>query len=658
MCACEREGVEVRGRMSAGRACVCGRSYRRICRINYTGPPDHGAPNVQVLFCYYGTWATYRTGWGRVAVEDIHTIICTHLVYTFVGVNLDGTVAILDPGLDLPSGKDNFRKFNALKQQNAELKTILAVGGYNEGSYKYSLMAASSTTRRNFVQSATNLVLEYGFDGFDIDWEYPNRRDTAYGQADVNNFSTLLKELREEFDKHGLMLTAAVAAVPSMAALSYDVAIISEYLDYINIMTYDMHGSWDSVTGHNAGLHRGEGDDNVAREDAYTVDVSVEYWLSQGCPPEKLVLGLPLYGRTFTLASADTYGVRASSVGARLSGPYTLTNGFLGYNEFCVKLQSESWNVFYDKEAKVPYAVQNRNWVSYDNDNSLTEKVKYGMNLDLAGAMVWSIETDDVHAQCHSETYHLLRTVNRAMGREFVEHSNEFSLSEENSTDVVPSTAIITSVYKNDLPSLAKDVQEIILYADDSSLLFKVKRQQPTYDDVNSAISKVEKWFTAKNLLLNEMKTKCIQFSLPNVRHGSGTISVRNKELEFVNSTVFLVITLDNRLQWGPHISKLAKRLSSAVYATKKMRNLSHVETARLVYFGCFHSLMSYGILLWGDAADIHKMFVLQKRAVRAIYQLGPRASVRNKFKKIGILSLASQFIYENLLYGKKFRNV
>ncbi|GBP79498.1 hypothetical protein EVAR_59172_1 [Eumeta japonica] len=86
-------------------------------------------------------------------------------------------------------------------------------------------------------------------------------------------------------------------------------------------------------------------------------------------------------------------------------------------------------------------------------------------------------------------------------------------------------------------------------------------------------------------------------------------------------------ITLDNRLQWSPHINKLAKRLSSAAYAVKKMRNLSDVETARLVYFGGFHSLMSYGILLWGNSADIHRIFVLQKRAVRAIYKLGPRAS-------------------------------
>ncbi|GBP59789.1 hypothetical protein EVAR_30058_1 [Eumeta japonica] len=94
----------------------------------------------------------------------------------------------------------------------------------------------------------------------------------------------------------------------------------------------------------------------------------------------------------------------------------------------------------------------------------------------------------------------------------------------------------------------------MLMFADDTSLLFKVKRQQPTYDDVNNAISKVQKWFTA----------------------------IHNKELEFVNSTVFLGITLDNRLQWSPHISKLAKRLCSVAYAVKKIRNLSDVETARL----------------------------------------------------------------------------
>ncbi|GBP65266.1 Probable RNA-directed DNA polymerase from transposon BS [Eumeta japonica] len=123
-------------------------------------------------------------------------------------------------------------------------------------------------------------------------------------------------------------------------------------------------------------------------------------------------------------------------------------------------------------------------------------------------------------------------------------------------------------------------------------------------------------------------------------------VNVRNKELEFVNSTVFLGITLDNRLQWGPHISKLAKRLSSAAYAVKKMRNLSDVETARLVYFGCFHSLMSYGILLWGNAADIQKIFVLQKRAVRAIYKLGPRGRTERVDRRTRAAAKLRQELY------------
>lgn len=87
-------------------------------------------------------------------------------------------------------------------------------------------MAASSTLRKNFVVSASKIVQEYGFDGLDIDWEYPNRRDSVNGQADVNNFSQLLKELREEFGKYGLILTAAVSSVKDSASVSYDIPTI------------------------------------------------------------------------------------------------------------------------------------------------------------------------------------------------------------------------------------------------------------------------------------------------------------------------------------------------------------------------------------------------------------------------------------------------
>ncbi|XP_023936024.1 chitinase-3-like protein 1 [Bicyclus anynana] len=372
----------------------------------------------KVVVCYYGTWATYRNGDGQFDVAHINTDLCTHLIYTFVGINDQGTVISLDPWLDLPDnwGRDNFRKFNALKQYKPSLKTLLAVGGWNEGSAKYSRMAANPTLRQNFITSATNMVLTYGFDGFDLDWEYPNRRDTVYGKADIDNFTTLMKELRAEFDKHGLLLSAAVAAVGSVAVLSYDVPAFTQYVDFVNLMTYDMYGAWDSVTGHNAPLHKGLGDENVAKENVFTVDLAVEWWLQQGCPADKLVLGVPLYGRTFQLSNANNNGVRAPASGAGIAGTWTATSGFLGYNEFCLKLKTENWDVRYDHLAKVPYAVQGNNWVSYDDPASIAAKIQHALQYNIAGAMVWSIETDDFRGKCAGD-FPLLRAVNEALGK-------------------------------------------------------------------------------------------------------------------------------------------------------------------------------------------------------------------------------------------------
>lgn len=201
-------------------------------------------------------------------------------------------------------------------------------------------------------------------------------------------------------------------------------------------------------------------------------------------------------------------------------------------------------------------------------------------------------------------------------------------------------------VYINDLPKNANlPGEDIVLFADDTSLIFKVKRGQQNCDEVNSAISDIVNWFTVNNLLLNEKKTKCIKFTLPNVKRVDPDIIIKGDRLEPDQTTRFLGFTLDSTLQWGPHIDKLADRLSSAAYAVKKIRQFTDVETARLVYFSYFHSLMTYGILLWGHAADRDRIFILQKRAVRAIYKMRSRESLREKFCQIGILTFSSQYI-------------
>ncbi|CAH2211370.1 jg21981 [Pararge aegeria aegeria] len=205
-------------------------------------------------------------------------------------------------------------------------------------------------------------------------------------------------------------------------------------------------------------------------------------------------------------------------------------------------------------------------------------------------------------------------------------------------------------IYINDLPYLAKDKHGIVLFADDTSLTFKINRRELAFDDVNNSLAKVVQWFEANNLVLNGKKTKCIKFTLPNVKHVKTTVLLNNEELKLEDTTVFLGITLDSKLQWGPHVNNLSNRLSSAAYAVKKIRHMTDVETARLVYFSYFHSIMSYGILLWGNAADISTIFVLQKRAVRSIYKMGPRESLRDKFKDFKIMTVYSQYIFENLM--------
>ncbi|CAG9792358.1 unnamed protein product [Diatraea saccharalis] len=112
-------------------------------------------------------------------------------------------------------------------------------------------------------------------------------------------------------------------------------------------MTYDMAETLDKVTVHNAPLHKGEGhDDSVDRNTLFTVDVAVEYWLKSGCPPEKIVLGIPFYGPTFVLSSADENGVGASVTGPGISGPFTLTRGVIGYNEVTFIIRSSFIKLF------------------------------------------------------------------------------------------------------------------------------------------------------------------------------------------------------------------------------------------------------------------------------------------------------------------------
>lgn len=217
-----------------------------------------------------------------------------------------------------------------MKQVNKNLKTLVAVGGWNEGSTKYSQVAADPSLRRNMITSALDIIQKHGFDGFDLDWEYPAQRGGA--PADKANFITLIKEFKEEFNKHGLLLTAAVGASATAIGLSYDVPQMAKFLDWINVMTYDMHGSWDPYLGINAPLYASK-QDVTEKSKEMNVDACINAWLSAGAPPEKLALGTGFYGKSFTLSNPSNTGLYAPAQGAGPQGPYTREAGMYGYNE-------------------------------------------------------------------------------------------------------------------------------------------------------------------------------------------------------------------------------------------------------------------------------------------------------------------------------------
>ncbi len=131
------------------------------------------------VVCYWGTWANYRPKAGKFTPEDVDPALCTNLIYSFAGLDGDTwQIKSLDPWMDLSDdyGLDGFGKATALKYANPKLKVTLAIGGWNEGSKKYSEMARDAEKRKTFVASVIQFLEKYNFDGLDLDWEYPGMK--------------------------------------------------------------------------------------------------------------------------------------------------------------------------------------------------------------------------------------------------------------------------------------------------------------------------------------------------------------------------------------------------------------------------------------------------------------------------------------------------
>ncbi|GAB0096987.1 uncharacterized protein DMENIID0001_125750 [Sergentomyia squamirostris] len=393
-----------------------------------------------VLGSVHGTWSHYRPGNGKFGVAEIDPYLCTHLVYTFFGIASNGSVKILDPWLDLEDncGLGNIKKFNALKKINPKLKTLASVGGWNEDSVTFSQVANDPVRRRNFAQSCLKFVQKFGFDGVDMDWEYPAQRG-GNPLTDKQAFTLMLKDLSEVLRGKGYLLTAAVASAEFSASQSYEIKDISDHLDFINIMTYDLHGAWETTIGHNSPLYAGSADKTPFQRQL-NINAVITYWRNQGAPAEKILLGVPLYGRGFRMINGQsTPGLQHG--GPSTAGPYTRDNGVLGFNELCEWRKTQKWIDHFDSEQSVPFVTKGDQWIGYDDETSLKFKVDYALNHNLAGIMIWSIETDDFKDFCGRGTFPLLKRINKQL------HGTSETQPMTPSTDSTASTPLpLTSV--------------------------------------------------------------------------------------------------------------------------------------------------------------------------------------------------------------------
>ena len=291
--------------------------------------------------------------------------LVTHINFAFGKIDSDYKTLVI-------SKSKRLKNVVALKESNPNLKVCLSIGGWEAGNF--SEMAADPALRKAFCENCLAAVNTYGLDGIDIDWEYPSNNSCkpkpANQAADTENFTYLIQDLRKTLGPNKLV-TMAASANAGAGYVNFPEFI--DDMDWVNIMTYDMGSPKDGKEYHNAGLYK-------SGKTKRSCDESVTAHVAAGVPLNKIVLGMPFYGRddnvTFTADDDDNYVSYKNILPILSGGKYT-----------------ECW----DNTAMVPYLTNSsgKMVLTYDNEESIGMKANYVKEKGLKGAMYWSIRDDD-----------------------------------------------------------------------------------------------------------------------------------------------------------------------------------------------------------------------------------------------------------------------
>ncbi|CZT52813.1 uncharacterized protein RSE6_14193 [Rhynchosporium secalis] len=315
------------------------------------------------------------------APSDLPLDALTHLNYAFAYI--DPTTFTLVT-MDQQTPKELFQEVVDVKQYKSDLQVGLQwiiVGGWtfsDNGTATqpvFGNIAGSAANRQAFADNVVAFLTHYGFDGIDLDWEYPGAPDRGGIPDDTKNYVALLETLRSTFDRAPRTLGITFTAPSSYC---------------------DLHGVWDRNNPIGSII---QGHTNLTE-----IKLAAELLWRVNIPASKVVMGFGFYGRSFQLSdlSCSTSGCQFSGGGS--AGPCSATSGILYYYEIQALLkQHTDLKPIWDKDAAVKYVVYDKNqWISYDDPDTFKQKVEWANSVGLGGSLIWASDTDDAECTAHS----------------------------------------------------------------------------------------------------------------------------------------------------------------------------------------------------------------------------------------------------------------
>ncbi|MGL4335766.1 MAG: glycoside hydrolase family 18 protein [Turicibacter sp.] len=324
-------------------------------------------------------YLTDGTDW---KVDDPYIGSLTHINYAFATVaDTNGLV------------KENWVRANQIKDLKVNfphIKVCVSIGGWGSGNF--SEAAENEETRKLFSKSSIDLMRKYGMDGVDIDWEYPTTPGGGISchPDDTKNFTLLLKQVRKDLDelrketKKEYLLTIAAGATRSYIK-NVEVKELNKVLDFVNVMTYDMGGSFN-VTGHHTNLYPSTLTKKYGETYYPGGAFYIDQFLQAGMDLNKLVLGIAFYGR-----GASKVENKNNGLCSRVKGENGL---YFDYHDVVAKIEDGGYNEYWDDLGKAAWAYNGDTFITYENEQSVKEKMNYVKEKGLLGVMFWEYQTD------------------------------------------------------------------------------------------------------------------------------------------------------------------------------------------------------------------------------------------------------------------------